>query len=175
MLGPAADTDNSLLSPSTSLSLLSPSISLSDHECDIGKVVAAGIVLSQLPRDRKYSVLKTKPSEDASTYPHTRPCESSSYRQFQPSWLKNYPWLHYSCFSDGAFCRACAFFAPDQADGRDLGYFVIKPFRAWTRMSEKVGIHARKDYHLAALSKMEFLIRHENPSKAVDVMLHTKL
>lgn len=43
-------------------------------------------------------------------------------------------------------------------------------------MSEKVQIHARKDYHLAALSKMkEFLIRYENPSKAVDVMLHTKL
>ena len=61
VLGSAADTDNSLPSPSTSLSLLSPSISLSDHECDIGKLVAAGIVLSQLPRDRKYSVLKTEP------------------------------------------------------------------------------------------------------------------
>ena len=176
VLGSAADSDNSPLSPSTSLSLLSPSISLPDHECDIGKLITAGIVLSQLPRDRKYSVLKTEPSEDASTYPRTRPCESGSYRQFQPSWLKNYPWLHYSCFSDGAFCRACAFFAPDRAGGRDLGYFVTKPFRAWIRMSEKAGIHARKDYHLVALSKMEeFLSRHENPSKAVDVLLHTKL
>lgn len=62
MLGSAADTDNSFLSPSTSLSLLSPSISLSDHECDIGKLIAAGIVLSQLPRDRKYSVLFLRPS-----------------------------------------------------------------------------------------------------------------
>ena len=43
-------------------------------------------------------------------------------------------------------------------------------------MSEKVGIHARKDYHLAALSKMEeFIIRYEHPSKAVDVTLQTKL
>ena len=43
-------------------------------------------------------------------------------------------------------------------------------------MSEKVGVHARKDYHLVALSKMEeFLIWHENPAKTVDVMLHSKL
>ena len=77
---------------------------------------------------------------------------SSSYRQFQPTWLKNYPWLHYSSFSDGTFCRACAFFAPVAAGGHDL---VTKPFRAWTKMSEKVGIHARKDYHLAALSRMD--------------------
>ena len=91
--------------------------------------------------------------------------------------MKNYPWLHYtSSFSDGAFCRACAFFVPVAAGGHDLGLFVTKPFRAWTKMSEKVGIHARKDYHLAALSRMEeFLNRYENPSKAVDVMLCTKL
>ena len=123
-----------LLQPWVQLPILS---SLRIHECDIGKLVAAGIVLRQLPRVHKYSVLKTEPSKDASTYPRTRPCESSSYCQFQPTWLKNYPWLHYSYFFDGAFCRACAFFAPVQAGGRDLGYFVSMPFRAWTRMSEK--------------------------------------
>ena len=66
---------------------LSPSTSLSDHNCDIGKLVAEGVVLSQLSRDHKYRVLKTEPSQDASTYRRTRPCESSSYRQFQPTWL----------------------------------------------------------------------------------------
>ena len=136
----------------------------------------AGKILSQLSRDHQYKILRTEPSHDASMYPRTRTCETGSYRQFQPSWLKQYPWLHYSCFSDGAFCRACALFAPDQVGGHDIGNFVTKPFRAWIKMSEKVGIHAKKDYHLAALSKMdEFIGRYENQSKAIDVMLHTKL
>ncbi len=43
-------------------------------------------------------------------------------------------------------------------------------------MSEKAGKHAKKDYHLAALSQMvEFVTRYEDPSKAIDVVMQTKL
>ena len=148
----------------------------SEYEHDIGKLLHAGLDLQKLPRAQKYSIFKSEPSSDASSYPRTRPCESSSYRQFQPSWLKQHPWLHYSRFCDGAFCRACSFFAPLQAGGRDLGLFVSKPFRAWIKMSEKAGVHSKKDYHLDALSQMvEFVTRYENPSKAIDVMMQTKL
>ena len=57
-----------------------------------------------------------------------------------------------------------------------MGNFVTKPFRAWTKLSERVGTHAKKDFHLVALSNMEeFLVCYEDPSKAVDVLLHTKL
>ena len=59
-------------------------------------------------RDDKYRILTTEPSSDPSTYPRTRPYKTSSFRQFQPSWTKQQPWLHYSLFADGAFCRACA-------------------------------------------------------------------
>lgn len=31
-------------------------------------------------------------------------------RQFQPAWLKQYPWLNYSSHVHGAFCKSCAIF-----------------------------------------------------------------
>jgi len=58
-------------------------------------------------------------------------------RQFLPLWLNRHPWLHYSRFLDGAFCKACIFFTPDQAGGQDLGQFVASPFKCWTVFSEK--------------------------------------
>ena len=131
--------------------------------------------LNQLSREDKYRVLKTNPDSDASSYLRTRPCESSSYRQFQPSWLKQYSWLHYSKYLDGVYCRACVFFAPNQVGGQDLGQFVSKPFSAWIKMSEKAAWHVRKDYHLTAMSKMEeFLTRYKNPSRAVHTLLDSE-
>jgi hypothetical protein len=76
-----------------------------------------------------------EPNPNASSYLRTRPCESSALSQFQPSWLKQYPWLHYSRHIDGAYCRACVLFAPDHVGGQDIGQFVIKPYTAWIKMS----------------------------------------
>ena len=77
--------------------------------CDIGKLKDSHVDLILLSREDKYRLLKTDPDSDASSYPCTRPCETSSYREFQPSWLKQHSWLHYSRFLDGAYCRACFF------------------------------------------------------------------
>ena len=71
-------------------------------------------------------------------------------------------------FVDGAFCGACALFAPSQAGGRNLGHFVVTPFKTWTKMTEIANKHANKEYHLIAMAKMEeFLGRCENPSQRV--------
>ena len=78
-------------------------------ECDIGKLKDLRVGLNRLSWEDKYCVLKTDPDSDASSYRHTRPCESSSYHQFQPSWLKHHSWLHYSRFLDGAYCHVCVF------------------------------------------------------------------
>ena len=111
-------------------------------ECDIGKLKDLRVDLNRLSWEDKYRVLETDPDSDASSYPHTRPCESSSYRQFQPSWLKHHSWLHYSRFLDGAYCRVCVFFAPNQVVGQGLGQFVSKPFISWIKNSSIWSSHS---------------------------------
>ena len=63
------------------------------------------------------------------------------------------------------------FFAPNQVGGQGLGQFVSKPFNLRIKMSEKATGHARMDYHLTAMTKMEeFLARYKNPSQAIHTL-----
>ena len=132
--------------------------------------------LHQLPRNEVYRCLITEPNKDRSSYPRTHPTKNSSFlRQFQPSWMNKFPWLHYSKHVDGAYCRACVFFASNKASGQNLGQFVTTPFKAWIKMSDKATAHAQKQYHLFAITKMEeFLTRYENPSQSVDTILENE-
>ena len=79
-------------------------------ECDVGKLKNDRVDLQQLTRDNKYRLLISQPNSDPSFYPRTRPYLSSTTQQFLPSWLSRHPWLHYSRFLDGAFCKVCFFF-----------------------------------------------------------------
>ena len=81
--------------------------------------------------------------------------------------------MHYSSSVDGAFCRACVFFAPSQVGGHDPGQFVTKPFSLWVKMTTKANTHASHEYHLRAMVK--FIDRYESPSQAVDVMMQSQL
>ena len=154
-----------------SLSTLSSTV----LECDIGKLLYSHIDLQQLSRDDKYRILTTEPSSDPSTYPRTRPYKTSSFRQFQPSWTKQHPWLHYSLFADGAFCRACALFAPRSVGGQGLGQFVTSPFKCWTKMAAKADTHTSKEYHRRAMTSMrEFLARYQDPSQSVGTLLDSQ-
>lgn len=94
------------------------------HDWDIGKLIASNAKLGNLCREEVYGILTCEPPMATSEYPRTRQSESGSFRQFQPSWVKQFPWLHYSKFEDGAFCRACAIFAPSSIREQSLGQFV---------------------------------------------------
>ena len=123
-----------------------------------------------------YKVLTREPSNDSASYPRTRPYSTGSFRQFQPSWLVQFPWLHYSPFCDGAYCRACAFFAPERVGGNIPGQFVTTPFKSWVSKTQKMSSHGRLDYHMTACSKMrEFLSTYETPSAAVHTRLDSQL
>ena len=91
---------------------------------------------------RQVSYLITEPNSDPSSY-STRSCPSASdaYWQFQPSWLKQHPWLDYNQQVDGAFCQACASFAAESVGGHVPGQFVTKPFKSWNKMSETANAH----------------------------------
>lgn len=92
-----------------------------DDECDI---VECSVDLGGLTREHKHRILTTEINPNPTSYPRTRQCASGSYRQFQPAWKQQHPWLHYSCHLDGVFCHACALFAPEKAGGQALGQFV---------------------------------------------------
>ena len=140
-------------------------------ECDIGKLLLSGINVQRLNREHILKILSCEPNPNAS-YPRTRPYGSGSYRQFQPSWLKQHPWLHYSQHVDGVFCRACVFFTQHEGTigGQAAGQFVSVPFKNWVVQSQKMNAHAKRDYHLTAMIRLkEFLTRYKNPTKSIDV------
>jgi hypothetical protein len=156
--------------PGTSTSVL-----LQTHGCDIGRLLHFNVKRDSLSRDDTYLLLKAECDPNSSIYPRTR-YESGLQRQFQPSWVKKFPWLHYSKHSDGVFCRACALFAPLTVRGQSLGQFVISPFRAWMKALAKIGEHGKLDYHQASMTTMqEFIFRYENPSMAVHTLLDNEI
>uniref|UniRef100_A0A1X7TIY2 TTF-type domain-containing protein n=2 Tax=Amphimedon queenslandica TaxID=400682 RepID=A0A1X7TIY2_AMPQE len=154
-------------------------IGVEQFEPDIGKLIELhGCAnIKQLSRDEIYCVLKSEPDVHPESYPRTCSHQStrSLFRQFQPSWVKKHPWLHYSRHVDGAYCRACVFFAPDQVSGHTLGHFVTTPFTAWIKMSEKANLHAKNDYHQSAITRMtEFIARYEDPSVSIGTLLNSE-
>ena len=84
--------------------------------------------------------------------------------EYNKELFKKYPWLDYSRAEDGAFCQACAFFAPKLPGGHSTGQFVTAPFRAWRKLSDRTLAHGKLDYHLASLAKMsaflDFIVTH---------------
>ena len=75
-------------------------------------------------------------------------------------------------FLDGAFCKACVLFTPDQAGGQDLGQFITSPFKYWTVFSSNANVHAGTNYHRDATTKMNaFIAGYENPSQTADTAL----
>ena len=86
-------------------------------ECDIGKLLLSNGNITSLSRADKYKILIAEPNPDPRSYPRTHQYASAPYRQFNPAWLKQYPWLHYSRQVDGVFCRACTFLLQIQLVG----------------------------------------------------------
>ena len=97
-------------------------------------------------KDHRYRILKREPNLHPSAHPRTCQYSSGPTRQFQPSWVVQYPWLHYSVFRDGAFCKACAFFAPEMVRGQVLGQFVTKPFTTWANKTQKMANQSSLEY-----------------------------
>ena len=145
-------------------------------ECDIGKLLEQKINVAALSREEKYLIITREPDSDASAYPRTRTSTSTAFRQFQPSWLKSFPWLHYSRHVDGAFCRACAIFLSEgqTVGGQSPGKFVTKPFRSWKR-TDQLTDHAKRGYHLTSMTKMaEFITRYQQPSAAINMQMQVE-
>lgn len=158
-----------LLSPGSSSEVSEP------EGCDIGRLLAQKTDLKQIGRSAMYQILTLNPNMDPASYPRTQQTSSSPYlRQFQPEWVRSFPWLHYSRHTDGAFCRACALFAPSDVKGQKLSYFVTRPFTSWIKMTSKATKHSKQEYHQLAVAKMdEFIRRYKHPPQSVDALLNS--
>ena len=62
------------------------------------------INVQRLPREQIYKIQTHEPNNDPTCYPCTCLCEYDCFRQFQPTWIEKYPWIHYSSHVNGIFC-----------------------------------------------------------------------
>lgn len=79
----------------------------------------------------------------------------SQNRRFQSVWLESYTWLSYSAINDGAYCKYCVFFAPNEVGNSStqaVGSFVKTPFKNWKKAIESFNTHASCKYHTFSIS-----------------------
>ena len=106
-------------------------------ECDIGKLLHLRKDLHNLHRDDKYRILKWEPNPHPSAYPCTRQYSSGPFHQFQPSWVVQYPWLHYSVFCDGVFAKHVPCLLQKRLEVMSICYTISWQMRHTTSTSER--------------------------------------
>jgi len=132
---------------------------------DIGEFLG-----KQCTEEEKYGFLKDRWVPDEL---YAFPASGKRQLKFQRRWLFEFPWLAYSQKCDGAFCRFCFFFAPEEVGkGRNVKAktFVTTPFNRWKDAKEQFRYHQKLDYHGASVVRAQnFVAVHEG--KIVDVGL----
>lgn len=130
-----------------------PSTSLSTSEtADIGLLLDSGIDPHGVSNTQKLQIILSK-VDSKLKYPTTY--MNGCNRRFQAKWADTYPWLHYSKSENGAFCKACALFAPEKVSSQKLGVLVTTPFNNWTSMSTVFQRHDKSKYHQDSMVKMD--------------------
>ena len=87
--------------------------------------------------------------------------------------MKKYPWLRYSLKLNAVFCGPCSVLLPD-ADRKDKGVFVNRPFSNWVEISISLTKHSKHLYHRDSLLSADTLkTTTENPSGRIDVTMNT--
>lgn len=70
---------------------------------------------------------------------------------FQKRWLQRWKWLAYSDKQNGAFCKYCVLFAPQEVGmhkATPTGRLVNQPFDNWKHACETFNRHEKLQYHL---------------------------
>ena len=136
---------------------------------DIGLLLRSGIDFRNISSAKKLQIIVSKVDTNFK-YPTTY--MNGCNRRFQPKWVDTYPWLHYSKSENGAFCKACALFAPEAVSSQKLGVIVTTPFSNWTSMSTVFQRHDKSKYHQDSMVKMDaFKITATNSSTSISSRL----
>jgi len=94
--------------------------------------------------------------------------------------LEAFPWLSYSPFSKGVYCKYCSLFAPSNVGvskcSTEVGYLVKKPLTNFSKLVGKDGALSKHDnarYHKDAIgAAQDFLRTFAEPEKVIVNMLN---
>ncbi len=106
----------------------------------------------KLPDAEKYSAFNNIWKPDP-TFGFPVSIEAGKNRSFLHSWLKQFPWLAYSEFLNGAFCKMCVFFgnANSSKNAGKLEKLFKSPYTYWTGAKYKFTTHEKSEIHQNAL------------------------
>ena len=88
----------------------------------------------------------------ASTYNFPSKVEHGKNHTFQYHYLTSFAWLGYSVQLDGCLCLPCCLFC---SSSDQIEYFVHKPFRNWTKLSDKVKSHFASHIHIRCVQALK--------------------
>ena len=144
--------------PSTSTA--EPTLKKMKFDFDIGNFVRGSTIDDQTRYD--YLTRYWVPSKDYVFPKQARTTKGKTYHlSFQRAWLDKFKWLVYSPEKDGAFCKSCVMFAPNESGGTKLQKFISKPMRNLKNALPEFSKHARRSYHITAQLRAEnFLTSH---------------
>lgn len=96
----------------------------------------------------KVQILKTpwNPPRD-----YKFPISTKRNLRFQLKWMERFPWLSYSEYKSGAYCRVCVVMGRSLDEGKGghqrIGQLVTEPFCKWKNALEIFEAHAKSGYH----------------------------
>jgi len=92
------------------------------------------------------------------------------FLSFQHEWLRQFNWLAYSPSQNGAFCKYCRVFAPEEGGGARLKTFVKIPMRNLKDAKADMAEHSKKAYHLTAKLRAESFLKAHVSGNVVERM-----
>ncbi|XP_013192236.2 52 kDa repressor of the inhibitor of the protein kinase-like [Amyelois transitella] len=79
------------------------------------------------------------------------PISTKRNLRFQMKWMERFPWLAYSEYKSGAYCRICVVMRRSLDEGKGghqrVGQLVTDPFCKWKNALEIFETHAKSGYH----------------------------
>ena len=106
-----------------------------------------------LSDERKVDIVLNFPTYNpASTYNFPSKVEHGKNCTFQYHYLTSFAWLGYSIQLDGCLCLPCCLLC---SSSDQIEYFVCKPFRNWTKLSDKVKSHFASHIHIRCVQALK--------------------
>ena len=79
-------------------------------------------------------------------------------RKFTQKWFEIYPWVAYSRYLDGSFCKYCVLFGnQEKASGARLTQLVSNPLTLWTSATSKFQSHQKSQFHIHSVQDVDSL------------------
>lgn len=127
---------------------------------DIGLAVEGRTSLSDVERRSFLNNSWTPPFD----YKFPTVSQGDKRRSFRVEWLRRFPWLSYSDFKNGAFCRFCVIFAPEcvgKGSIQPVSTLVSQPLNKFKDAIETLTKHQKAKYHQLSAEMAEAFVKED--------------